>query len=108
MTDNKNEINDVAPSSIRHLMGQKGVIDQVSVALDAAQMDGKKFDHSLLVGPPGVGKSALAAIIAAEMAVDLHEVLGQAIKNPADLHLLFLALAESFLTVCTYVHIIDL
>ena len=84
---NSNEINDFAPTSIRHLIGQKGVIDQVAVALDAAQMDGKKFDHSLLVGPPGLGKSALANIIANDMAVDLHEVLGQAIKTPADLHL---------------------
>ena len=53
------EINDVAPSSLSHLIGQRGVIDQVRVALDAAQMDGKKFDHALLVGPPGMGKSAL-------------------------------------------------
>ena len=90
MSEQKNEINDVAPSSIRHLIGQKGVIDQVAVALDAAQMDGKKFDHSLLVGPPGVGKSALAAVIAQEMATGFHEVLGQAIKSPADLHALLL------------------
>lgn len=91
MSEQKNEINDVAPSSIRHLIGQKGVIDQVAVALDAAQMDGKKYEHSLLVGPPGVGKSALAAVIAQEMATGFHEVLGQAIKSPADLHALLLA-----------------
>ncbi len=91
MNEPRNEINDVAPSSIRHLIGQKGVIDQVAVALDAAQMDNRKFESSLLVGPPGLGKSALANIIAAEMAVTLHEVLGQAIKNPADLHALLLA-----------------
>ena len=85
-----NEINDVAPTSIRHLIGQQGVIAQVTVALDAAQMDGKKFESSLLVGPPGMGKSALANVIAEEMATDLHEVLGQAITSPADLHALLL------------------
>jgi Holliday junction DNA helicase RuvB len=85
------EINDVAPSSLSHLIGQRGVIDQVKVALDAAQMDGKKFDHSLLVGPPGMGKSALAAVIAQEMATDFHEVLGQSIKNAADLNTLLLS-----------------
>ena len=53
------EINDVAPSSLSHLIGQRGVIDQVRVAIDAAQMDDKKFDHALLVGPPGMGKSRL-------------------------------------------------
>lgn len=91
MESGKQEISDVAPTSIRHLIGQKGVIDQVSVALDAAQMDGKKFDHSLLVGPPGVGKSALASIIAGEMAVTLFESLGQSIRSPSDLHLLLLS-----------------
>jgi len=91
MSDQRNEINDVAPTSIRHLIGQRGVIEQVTVAIDAAQMDGKKFEHSLLVGPPGLGKSVLASIIAAEMATQLHEVLGQAIKSPADLHALLLS-----------------
>jgi Holliday junction DNA helicase RuvB len=85
------EINDVAPSSLSHLIGQRGVIDQVRVAIDAAQMDNKKFDHALLVGPPGMGKSALAAVIAQEMATDFHEVLGQSIKNNADLNVLLLA-----------------
>lgn len=91
MSKNKaNEVNDVAPTSIRHLIGQRGVLAQVAVALDAAQMDGKKFESSLLVGPPGMGKTALSNIIAQEMATDLHEVLGQAITSPADLHALLL------------------
>lgn len=91
MSEQKNEITDVAPSSIRHLIGQQSVIAQVTVALDAAQMDGNKFEHSLLVGPPGLGKSALANILANEMATDLHEVLGQAITSPSDLHALLLS-----------------
>jgi holliday junction DNA helicase RuvB len=53
------ELNDVGPTSIAHIIGQTSVIKQVSVALDAAFADGKKFDSALLVGPPGVGKSAL-------------------------------------------------
>ena len=90
MPQNRNEINDVAPTSIRHLIGQQGVIDQVIVALDAAQMDGKKFENSLLVGPPGLGKSALASVVAQEMACSFRETLGQSIKGPADLHALLL------------------
>lgn len=85
------EIGDVKPSSLNHLIGQAGVLDQVKVAIDAAHMDGKKCDHALLVGPPGVGKSALAGVIAAEMATELHEVLGQSIATPADLNALLLA-----------------
>ena len=85
------EINDVAPSSIRHLIGQEGVVAQVLVAMDAAFADDRRFDDALLVGPPGVGKSALAQVIACEMATTLHEVLGQSIKTPADLNGLILA-----------------
>lgn len=84
------EINDLAPTSLSHIIGQRGVIAQVTVALDAAQIDGKKFDHALLVGPPGLGKSALARVIAAEMAAELHEVLGQSVAGPADLNALLL------------------
>jgi Holliday junction DNA helicase RuvB len=90
MDDHRSDINDVAPSSLAHLIGQKGVIAQVGVALEAAFADGKKFDSALLVGPPGVGKSALAQVIAQEMAADFHEVLGQSITGPADLNALLL------------------
>ena len=85
------EINDVRPTSIRHLTGQTHIIMQVGVALDAAFADGRKFDSALLVGGAGLGKSALAAVIAAEMATTFHEVLGQSIKTPADLNALLLA-----------------
>ena len=47
MQNDKQEINDVAPSSIRHLIGQKGVIDQVTVALTRHRWTAKKFDNSL-------------------------------------------------------------
>jgi Holliday junction DNA helicase RuvB len=85
-----NEIGDVKPTSMKHLIGQKGVLDQVTVALDAAFADGKKFDHALLVGPPGLGKSQTAFVVAQEMAAGFHEVLGQSISTPADLNALLL------------------
>ena len=88
---NRREVGDVKPSSLNHLIGQHGVIDQVRVAIDAAHMDGKKFDHALLVGPPGLGKSALASVISQEMASGFHEILGQSISGPADLNALLLA-----------------
>src|SRR5581483_1058097 len=85
-----NEITDVKPTSMKHLIGQKGVLDQVAVALDAAFADNKKFDHALLVGPPGLGKTQTAFVIAQEMASNFHEVLGQSIACPADLNALLL------------------
>ena len=87
MSDHQaNEINDVRPSSLAHLLGQRGVLDQVRVALDASFQDGIKFPSALLTGGPGLGKSELARVIALEMAADFHEVLGQSITCPADVN----------------------
>jgi Holliday junction DNA helicase RuvB len=94
MTRQPFDVGDVSPTSLKHLIGQRGVIDQVSVALEAAFADAKKFDNSLLVGPPGLGKSALAQVIAAEMATGFHEVLGQSITEPADLNALLLGASD--------------
>lgn len=88
--DRQTDINQARPTSIRHIIGQQAVVEQVTVALDAAQQDGRKFYHSLLVGPPGAGKTALAQIIAQEMATDFIEVLGQSITSTADLNALLL------------------
>ena len=89
-----NDINFALPTSLSHIVGQRGVIDQVTVAIDAAQMDAKKFDHALLVGPPGLGKTMVAKVVACEMASEYHEVLGQSIKSPADLNAVLLSATE--------------
>jgi Holliday junction DNA helicase RuvB len=91
MSDQSKEINDVAPTSLNHITGQQGVVEQVRVAIEAAFADGKKFDHSLLAGPPGIGKTQMASVIAQEMASEFHEILGQSIKNAGDLNAVLLA-----------------
>ena len=88
------EINDVAPTSLNHIVGQRSVIEQVRVALDASFEDGRRMDSALLVGPPGVGKSALARVIASEAATDFHEVIGQSITSPGDLNAFLLTARE--------------
>jgi len=88
--DRANDISDVAPSSLRHIVGQPSVRAQVAIALEAAFADHRKFDSALLVGPPGLGKSALARVVAQEMATDFQEVIGQSIKTSADLNALLL------------------
>lgn len=84
------DINDARPSSLAHMVGQQAVVDQLRVALDASFQDGKRLDDCLLVGPPGVGKSQIASILAQELATNCHEALGQSIKSNADLHALLL------------------
>lgn len=85
------DINDVAPTSLSHLIGQRSVVAQVEVALEAAFADNKKFDSAALVGGAGLGKSQLANVIAQEMASGFHEVIGQSIKSASDLNALLLA-----------------
>src|SRR5258707_2238226 len=92
--EQKNDINDVSPSSLAHLIGRRSVVEQVRVALDAAHQDGKKFDHALLVGGAGLGKPQTAKVIAEEMAADFKEVLGQAITSPADLNAVLLSATD--------------
>ncbi|MGA2620204.1 MAG: AAA family ATPase [Thermoguttaceae bacterium] len=85
------DISDFKPTSLSHLIGQRKVIDQVVVALDAAQQDSKRFDHAMLTGPPGLGKSALAYVIAQEMATGFCEILGQSLNSLADLNAVLLS-----------------
>ena len=47
------EVNDAKPASLDDLVGNRSVVEQVRVALDAARIDGRRFEHALLVGPPG-------------------------------------------------------
>jgi Holliday junction DNA helicase RuvB len=91
MMNHSTDVSDFKPTSLSHLIGQRNVVRQVEVALDACQQDSKRFDHAMLVGPPGLGKSALATVIAREMATDFHEVLGQSLNSVADLNGLLLA-----------------
>lgn len=101
------EVNDAVPTSIAHLVGQKQVIAQVTTAMDAAFEDGSRFDHSLLVGPPGLGKSQLASVIAQEMATSFYELLGQAITSVADLNALLLSASDKSVVHIDEAHQLD-
>jgi Holliday junction DNA helicase RuvB len=98
------DINDSAPSSLSHIIGQQGVVDQLRVALDAAFEDHRRLDDALLVGPPGLGKSQVAAVLGHELAVKSHEALGQGIKNSADLNALLLAAKDKEIVFIDEVH----
>jgi Holliday junction DNA helicase RuvB len=88
------DVQEIKPSSISHIIGQAHVVEQVKVGLDAAHQDAKKFEHSLMVGPPGCGKTSTAQIIASEMAVDFTEVLGQSLTSIADLNSILLTASD--------------
>lgn len=101
-----NQINDVVPTSLSHIAceSNQGVIEQVRVAIDAAFEDSKRFDDTLLTGPPGVGKSSLSFVISQEMAVPYHEVLGQNLKTTADLNNLLLSCESKSICLIDEIH----
>jgi holliday junction DNA helicase RuvB len=101
------DINEARPSSVKHLIGQPGVTEQIIVALDSAQQDNRKFDHALLVGFPGAGKTAAAQIIAAEMGTDFIEVLGQSLNTVADLNALLLQATDRAVVFIDEAHELD-
>ncbi|MBX6342273.1 MAG: Holliday junction branch migration DNA helicase RuvB, partial [Thermomicrobiaceae bacterium] len=66
-------------------IGQERVKEGLSITIEAAQARGESLDHVLLYGPPGLGKTTLATIIAAEMGVNLRTTAGPAIERAGDL-----------------------
>ncbi len=75
----------VRPSSIGEFVGQRKVIRNLSVFIEAAQKRGEALDHVILSGPPGLGKTTLAHIIANEMGVQIKPTTGPVLEKPGDL-----------------------
>lgn len=73
------------PQTLSQYIGQQKVKVNLSVFIEAARMRQETLDHVLLYGPPGLGKTTLASIIANEMNVQLRTTSGPAIERPGDL-----------------------
>jgi len=73
------------PKHFQEYIGQKTVTDNLKVYIEAAKMRGEPLDHVLFYGPPGLGKTTLAGIIANELGVDLRITSGPAIERAGDL-----------------------
>ena len=73
------------PRKLNEYIGQKKVKENLTVFIEAAKKRNEALDHVLLYGPPGLGKTTLASIIAAELGVNIRVTSGPAIEKPGDL-----------------------
>ena len=91
--DNDIELS-LRPKILADYVGQEKVKENLSVYIEAARQRGEPLDHVLLYGPPGLGKTTLAGIIANEMGVNFRVTSGPAIEKPGDLAALLTNLSE--------------
>jgi holliday junction DNA helicase RuvB len=82
------------PQRLDDFIGQSRVKEHLSIAITAARKRGEPLDHTILHGPPGLGKTTLAHIVAAELGVSIKVTSGPAIERPGDLAALLTNLEE--------------
>jgi len=86
MTDEELDLeNTLRPKKFSDYIGQEKVKEKLKIFVEAAKKRGEPLDHVLLYGPPGLGKTTLAQIIANEMKVSIRITSGPAIERPGDL-----------------------
>ena len=82
------------PKTLREYIGQESVKQNLHISIEAALQRRESLDHILLYGPPGLGKTTLAGIIAAEMGQNIRIISGPAIERPGDLASILTNLAD--------------
>jgi Holliday junction DNA helicase RuvB len=92
------------PNSLDAFVGQPAVKEKLGIFLEAAKQRGEPLDHVLLAGPPGLGKTSLAAILATEMGVGFHPTSGPVLEKKGDLAAVLTQLGEGDILFIDEIH----
>lgn len=84
LEDNEIE-SSIRPLSLDEYIGQSAIKEKIKIFIEAAKMRGEALDHVLLYGPPGLGKTTMAGVIASEMGTKIKVTSGPAIERPGDI-----------------------
>jgi holliday junction DNA helicase RuvB len=91
--DDEDELDrSLRPRTLEEFVGQDGLREQLTVSIQAAAARGEALDHVLLAGPPGLGKTSLAQIVASELEVPFVQTAGPALERKGDIAALLTAL----------------
>ena len=101
--DARSEVN-LRPKTLDDYLGQGRIKDNLSVLIQAARMRGEALDHLLFSGPPGLGKTTLASVIANEMGVQIRTTSGPAIDRAGDLAAILTNLEEGDILFIDEIH----
>ena len=82
------------PKNLSSFVGQPAIKEKLGIFLQAAKQRGEALDHVLLAGPPGLGKTSLASILAVEMGVGFHQTSGPVLEKKGDLAAVLTQLGE--------------
>ena len=102
--DDSDAENTLRPKTLGEYVGQEKAKENLRIFIEAAKLRGEPLDHVLLYGPPGLGKTTLSTIIAAEMGVNIRTTSGPAIEKPGDLAALLTNLEEGDLLFIDEIH----
>jgi len=96
MVSTDEEVDEIGlrPRKLSEFVGQRELKEHLSIVLEAAKLRGQPADHLLLAGPPGLGKTSMAGIVAAEMGVHMHITSGPALERAGDLAAILTKLEE--------------
>ena len=101
----ENEVeNTVRPQRMSEFLGQQQVKERIQISVAAAAKRGEAMDHTLLYGPPGLGKTTLAQVVARELGVGLRHTSGPVLERPGDLAALLTQLSPKDVLFVDEVH----